>query len=343
MAKVIKIFLNHGFTPINQNVFKLGTTIDFDCYIKRFNGFVILIEKGTLLDEKIYKKITNHNLQIYVENKSYTKYKKYSFQHRNANDDALEKLKNLSFDDEIAHCNDIKQILSSQADTSEKLKIIYESGKNLLNAWILKKEEKVIPLEALKSLVESLVDIMNQEDITLSDFNGFLDEVYSLAAHLVKVSFFTAIIANKIKLDISDQENVSLAAIIHDVGKCDLDESLLDKPDFLTQAEFKVIQEHVAASVRFAKRSGLKDRIILNAIKEHHERLDGSGYPNALVGKRIGQFGMILAVCDVFDALITQKPYRGAYSTFNASSLLRDEYKNKLDMKYINILIKNLK
>ena len=343
MGKVIKIFLNQGFTPINQSVFKLGTTIDFNCYIKRFNGFVILIEKGTRLNEKIHQKITNSTLQIYVENKSYKKYKNYILQNDNSNEIVSTQAKNLNLDDEIEQCKNIQKILLTKPSANEKLKMIYTNGKNLLDAWILKKEEKFIPLEALDILVESLVEIVNKESVTLSHFNDFLDETYSLAAHLVKVSFFTAIVASDIGLDLSDQKHVSLAAILHDVGKSDLDESLLDKPDLLTEAEYKLIKEHSEASVKLAKRSGLKDRKILNAIREHHERLDGSGYPRALTVNRIGQFGKILAVCDVFDALITEKPYRGAYNTFNASSLLRDEYKNKLDSDYIHILIKNLK
>lgn len=343
MSRIIKIFLNRGFTPINQNVFRLGTTIDFNCYIKRFNGFVILIEKGTYLDEKIYQKITNNTLQVYVANQSYKKYKNYSLQNFTPDNINSTKIKNLDLDAEIEYCKNIKMTLLAQTNTNEKLKIIYSSGRNLLDAWIIKKEEKLIPLEALEDLVENLVTIVNKESVTLSNFNDFLDDTYSLATHLVKVSFFTAIVASEIGLDISDQQNVTLAAILHDIGKCDLDESLIDKPDFLTEAEYKTIKEHSEASVKLAKRSGLKDRKILNGIREHHERLDGSGYPHSLTVKRISQFGKILAVCDVFDALITEKPYRGAYNTFNASALLRDEYKNKLDNDYIHLLIKSLK
>ena len=55
------------------------------------------------------------------------------------------------------------------------------------------------------------------------------------------------------------------------------------------------------------------------------------------------EFGRILAVCDVFDALISIKPYRGAYTTINALKVIREEFENKLDLKYVNILIKNLK
>jgi len=82
----------------------------------------------------------------------------------------------------------------------------------------------------------------------------------------------------------------------------------------------------------------------LNAIKEHHERLDGSGYPRGIDSSRISPFGKIIAICDMFDALITIKPYRGAYSTYNALSLIRDESNNsRLDAHYIKLLIKHLR
>ncbi|MFB1009712.1 MAG: HD domain-containing phosphohydrolase, partial [Sulfurospirillum sp.] len=132
-------------------------------------------------------------------------------------------------------------------------------------------------------------------------------------------------------------------AMLHDVGKCELDESLLNKPDFLNEDEKRKIQTHSETSVYLVKRSGLKDRIVLNAIKQHHERLDGSGYPHGIDSSRISPFAKIIAICDMFDALITIKPYRGAYSTYNALSLMREEYKNRLDPDYIKLLIKHLR
>ncbi len=342
-GRVIKIFLNQGYTPINQTLFKLDTTIDFDCYIKRFNGFAIFIERGTFLNEKIHTILTNTHLQIYIENKSYAQFKAYQIKHNLSPQTSLEEDEVLSLEMAILHCEEIQKILSTQSNTYEKLKTIYTQGKNLLNAWIVHKDEKTIPFIALMHLVDKLIQIINKERITLSHFNGFLDDTYSLATHLVKVSFFASIVAREIQLDLRDQENIALAAILHDIGKCDIDETLLEKPDLLSVSEFKMVQTHVDASVTFVKKSGLKNRVILNAIKEHHERLDGSGYPRKLKEPLLSQFGKIIAVCDVFDALITQKPYRAAYSTFNASSLLREEYKGKLDMSCINSLIKNLR
>lgn len=342
MAKVMKIFLNQGFTPIDQKVFKQGTYLDFDCYIKRFNGFVILIESGTFLDDNTFKKITDNTLQVYVEMKNHNKYKNYALE--NSSDiDISTSVQMIDFDAEVERCKLLHATLLEIEDTNEKLKTIYTNGKNILDIWIFKNKEKKIPFGALESLADNLVTIVNKERITLSNFNSFLDKECSLSAHLIKVAFFASIIGAQIKMDLLEQKKLLLVALMYDIGKCLLDEKLLNKQDRLSEAEFKTIQTHSDASVHLARKSGFSDRIILNAMREHHERLDGSGYPGSLVENRISQFGKIVAVCDVFDALITQKPYRKAYTTFDALRLIRSEYKNKLDMGYVDILIKHLK
>lgn len=343
MSKVVKIFLNHGFTPIDNSAFRRGTVLDFDCYIQRFNGFVILIESGTFLNEEIYQKLSNPDLQIYVENKSYPKYKLY-------HDETVRKIGNVSeentfysFDEAVKNCIDIHKLVLGTKAITEKLKLIYTHSKSLFDAWIKNKEEKYLPIEAIDILAEELVFVVNQERVTLSKFNDFLDEKDSLSAHCVKVAFFASIIGSQIGIDMTDQKKLVLGAILHDIGKYELDDELLNKPDFLSESEIKKIQTHVDASVALVKRSGLKDRIVINAIKEHHERLDGSGYPRGIDSSRISSFAKIIAICDIFDALITIKPYRGAYSTYNALSLIQEESKNKLDIDYIKLLIKHLR
>lgn len=343
MGRVIKIFLNEGFTPIDKSVLQQGSVLDFDCYIQRFNGFAILIERGTLLDQEIYAKLIKRDLNIYVENRHYTHYKTYREKNLLNSENTFAKGDSIDFEDAVRNCINIHKIISSQSVINEKLKAIYDHGKSLLDAWLRAETETLIPLEAVDILVEELVFVVNEERVTLSKFNDFLDEHDCLAAHLIKVTFFTLIIGSKIGLDMTDQKKLALAAILHDVGKCELDDALLNKPDFLDESEVKLIQTHAEVSATIARRSGLRDRIVLNAIKEHHERLDGSGYPRGFDGTRISQFAKIIAICDMFDALITIKPYRGAYSTYNALMLIQEESKNRLDADYIKLLIKHLR
>lgn len=342
MRKVIKLYLNQGYTPIHTESLKVGTHLDFDCYIQRFNGFVIIIEKGTLLDEKTYHQITRNTLPLYVYNQSYTDYKAYYEKHHGKIYVQKNPVEDLDINKETEKALAILGALATLDDSSEKLKAVYTNIRNILNAWLRLEVKKSLPIEALNHLVEVLIGIMNKENITFSKFNYFLDTYDSLASHCVKVGFYVALMGREIGLDLEDQRKLVLASVLHDIGTCDIDESLIDKPDFLTQEEHKVLQQHVEASVKIIKRSGLKDRYIIFAVKEHHERLDGSGYPSGLLEKRISKFAKIIAICDMFDALTTVKSYRGAYTTFNALSLIRQEGRQKFDMNYVNILIKLL-
>lgn len=339
MSKVIKIFLKRGFTPVDKSAFKIGTKIGFDCYIQRFNGYVIIIEAGTLLDEKIYKRITKEKLQIFIKNVDYQDYKEYVQENRHRIN--FEK-STLVLENEIKKSLEIYKVLSQDTLSNIKIKHIYDQGKNLINAWLGEKRGKRLPVDAFDCLAENIVMIIYENKITLSSLNEFLDGHYTLATHLLNVALFTALLANQLDLDLDDKQKVVLSALLHDIGKAEVDENLLEKPDLLSQKEFDIVKTHSLESVMLVKKAGLKDRLIIEGIKHHHEKLDGSGYPEGLSEKRISQFGQILAVCDVFDALVTIKPYRGAYSTYNALMLIRKEYNKKLNMKFVNIFIKLL-
>jgi len=343
VGKVLKNFLNTGFTPIDNTLFSMGTSIDFDCYIQRFNGFVILIESGTLLDEKVYAKITRPHLQVYVKNTMFKHFKHYVTTYSTPMIHPSNTPVFATLNEAINASLCVKNKLELASSMHEKLKIIYMQTKDLLNAWLVETKDHFvpIPLEAADHLMEYLIELVNAEETTLSTFNTFLDEKESLTAHLIKVTFFTSIIGSHCKFDYTDQKKLLLAALFHDVGKSELDEELLNKPDRLSDTEYQSIKMHSEASVKILRQSGLKDRTILTAIHDHHERLDGSGYPSGLRANRISLFGKIIAVCDMFDALITIKPYRAAYKTFNALHLIRKESRHKLELKYINLLIKH--
>jgi len=336
VIKVKKIFLNHGFTPIDSSVFEENTPIGFDCYIQRFHGFVVLVESGTLLSGTIYKKLTRAKAKIYVENKQFKQYKQYCLAHvKNPNVHIIPSL------DEALHRTQAVLVAPNLVAT-EQLKAIYTNAKHLLGAWLRENNEKQLPVQMLLALAEALVEVVNAQKTTLSSFNIFLDEAHSLPAHLTKVAFFVSIIAGRIGLDLTDQRDLVFAAFVHDIGQTALDETLLQKPGALSEEEFRRIQTHPKESVSLLRKHKVRTRSVIQAVQEHHERLDGSGYPYRLKQETLSQFGKILAVCDVFDALITTKPYRPAYSTFNALRLIQSEYKNKLDVRYVKLLIKHL-
>lgn len=132
------------------------------------------------------------------------------------------------------------------------------------------------------------------------------------------------------------QESISLhqAALVHDIGKIAIPNTILDKPDKLTNEEFDHIKHHPVIGARILQPiSGFADAI--NIVHQHHERWDGSGYPLGLKGENICLGARILAVADVYDALISERPYRDGWVKDKVFELIQEESGSKLDPEVV--------
>jgi len=127
-------------------------------------------------------------------------------------------------------------------------------------------------------------------------------------------------------LDLRDEDlqELRIACLLHDIGKVAVPDEILLKPGSLNAAETRVVRQHPIVGVSIC--APLKSlRRILPAIRHHHERMDGSGYPDGLCGHQIPLLARILQVADVYDALITDRPYRDALSPEDALETLNRE------------------
>lgn len=138
-----------------------------------------------------------------------------------------------------------------------------------------------------------------------------------LRGHSERVATTAASIAGELGLDDDMVERVRLAGRLHDVGKIGIRESVLDKPGDLTAEEFAHVREHVRIGLDIlAPLAHLGP--VLKFVSDHHERLDGSGYPHGLRGDAISLGGRIIGAADVFDALTSQRAYRDAMTAREA-------------------------
>jgi len=173
-----------------------------------------------------------------------------------------------------------------------------------------------LEVDAVKTIVAS-TEVAN-EFIHLRDFET--------GAHLERMARYTRLIAchlsEKHQLDDEYIERLYRAAPLHDVGKIGISDSILFKPDRLEPEQWQIMQSHVKKGEHIAKRVlaslGLENcaesQLIVNVIAQHHEFLDGSGYPRQLKGEQVSLEARIVTVADIFDALTSERPYKKAWS-----------------------------
>jgi putative two-component system response regulator len=129
--------------------------------------------------------------------------------------------------------------------------------------------------------------------------------------------------------------------IIHDIGKIGVSDSILHKPGPLDPAEVPQMQAHVAIGENIV-RPLRSTEVLLPVIRHHHERFDGHGYPDGLRGREIPRAARIVSVCDAFDALVNDRPYRTRRSTEEALAVLRAGAGSQWDPEAVELLASEL-
>lgn len=132
--------------------------------------------------------------------------------------------------------------------------------------------------------------------------------------HCLRVAMLSTGIANELHMSRSDIKEVILSALLHDIGKSNIDHEIIVKPGKLTDEEFTAIKQHPYIGYQILKHTGGYSANILSGVLFHQEKYDGTGYPTGISGKKIPLIARIIAVADVFDALTSNRPYRRPWS-----------------------------
>ncbi len=150
------------------------------------------------------------------------------------------------------------------------------------------------------------------------------------SGHSLRVRKYAMHLAHHIGLDHRNKKRLSLAAKLHDIGKVGLAEGILNKPAKLSEKEFDLVKEHPVIGERILKPI-IRNRLVLSAIRSHHERFDGTGYPDGLSGEQIPFLGRMITVADCYDAMTSSRAYRGALSKDDALGILEDGVAKQFD------------
>ncbi len=143
------------------------------------------------------------------------------------------------------------------------------------------------------------------------------------AAHTWRVVMYARVMAERLKLDRDVVQRLSTAAALHDLGKIDIPDSVLCKPGPLTVDEYELMKRHTVLGYERLRSMGEDDELLLTVVRHHHERVDGTGYPDGLTADRLHLAARLFAVADSFDAMTSVRPYHAEYGTDAAPKAIR--------------------
>ena len=167
-----------------------------------------------------------------------------------------------------------------------------------------------IVLDAISDIgIRAWLDLVWRHDIT----------VYQ---HSLSVAGFAAAFAAELGFSRADRHRLAKAALLHDVGKARIPHAILNKPGPLTSDEMETMRGHAAIGADLLAATGRFEREVLDVARSHHERIDGSGYPDGLAGDEISDLVRLVAICDVHSALTERRVYRAPLSSTQAHAIM---------------------
>ena len=187
----------------------------------------------------------------------------------------------------------------------------------------------------VKDNCQSLVDVVES-----NNFKDILDGVKNhddyTYAHSMRVATLLTLLGHAAGFKNDDQLIMSSGGLLHDVGKMMIPHNILNKPGKLTEEEFEIMKSHVPETMEYLERTGNIPKGVKIIAEQHHEKIDGTGYPNGLKGKELNELARMAAIVDVFSALTDRRVYKDPMEAPKAFSIL-EEMTNHLDQHYVKM------
>lgn len=228
--------------------------------------------------------------------------------------------------------------ISEQLTQANKL---YKKAKDIQRDYVERiRNDQNVDLDSLYELSHGIIDSVFEAPNALSCLALLQKTDEYLLEHSLNCSILMAMFARHLKFDSATIGELGLAALVMDIGMANVPEDITSKTAKLTKNELDIISTHVDVGLDILERSGDVSEIVRDIVFSHHERIDGSGYPDAKQGDDISIYVNMAAIVDSYDAMTTNRPYQKAMTATAAlKSLLRDQrYDQTLVQQFIQCM-----
>ncbi|MDO8179426.1 MAG: HD-GYP domain-containing protein [Undibacterium sp.] len=232
--------------------------------------------------------------------------------------------------------------VSMDAEMGRAAKIVGKSKEAVCSMFNEARMGKAVDADNAMPLVEEIANSVMRNPgalIGLARLKTADDYTYM---HSVAVCALMIALSRKMGLDDDKTREAGLAGLLHDIGKMAVPSEILNKPGKLTDAEFVSVKEHPAAGYKMLLEAKGVGEIALDVCLHHHEKMDGSGYPNRLSGDEISIYAKMGAVCDVYDAITSNRPYKQGWCPAESLGKMSEWSKGHFDPIVFQAFIKSI-
>lgn len=224
--------------------------------------------------------------------------------------------------------------VSFEAELEVAIKL-HSKGKQLQKS-ILESAGKNLPIDIAlpEAFTNNLVSSIDRNPNALMCMTKIREKDTYLLEHSLNVAILLANFGIHAGLDEEQVQELALSGFLHDIGKIKIPDEILHKPGRLNDQEMTIMKDHVYYGTKVLIEMGIPDSIV-ETIGQHHERLDGYGYPDGLRGDEITQFGRMIAIVDTYDAITADRCYKAGMSSKKALQILMQDAPEKYDEELV--------
>lgn len=246
----------------------------------------------------------------------------------------------------------IKEVLiHEQQEISKKEMVIFrkrfqrDNYIDLLKAvkHILSKLTKgTLNYKEIEAVTSEMFEYIKEPGCVIHYLNQVRDKDEYTYQHSVNVAFYAMLTARWLKLPEKMIREIIQSALLHDIGKIEIPSSILNKKGKLSDQEYEIIKKHPAIGFHMVQNNPSISKNIAEAILQHHERIDGSGYPHHLPEQQISLYAKIIAICDVFDAMTQNRVYKDRVTPFDSFQMFLTQGLRSFDLHVLTVFMKNI-
>lgn len=201
---------------------------------------------------------------------------------------------------------------------------------------------KAVNSENARNLVEEISDSVTRNPSALISLARLKTADNYTYMHSVAVCALMVALAKQIRLDEEQTRLAGMAGLLHDLGKAAIPQAVLNKPGKLTDEEFAMVQDHAVHGYAMLKAGDSADAAVLDACRHHHEKMDGTGYPDKLKGEEISLIARMTAICDVYDAVTSDRAYKRGWDPAESLRRMAEWTNGHLDPRLFHAFVKSI-